>query len=327
MPMGTQSPSALRYHSDRIWKHLYWARTQGLGRLVEEDGLDPVNRIGTAMRKRMWRRVHGVPPGTAVPVYVVGVQRSGTNMLLRGLEAAPEVEVHNENDRRVFNRFILRSDDVVAAVIRQSRHRYVLFKPLCDSHRVDQLLALPGVPASRAVWIYRDADDRARSAVTKFGDANLRALSSIARGDGAALWQAQRLSPDSLDLLRSFNYATMTPHTAAMLFWYLRNRLFFDLGLDTRDDVLLLSYEALLADPETQMRRLCDLLGFPFRPQLISHVEPRTPRRDPLRIDPTVRRLCENLREQLDMTAGVAPGQHLLARTNTKPTVGKGKEP
>ena len=37
--------------------------------------------------------------GLATPVYLVGLQRSGTNMLARGLDIAPEFEVHNENDR------------------------------------------------------------------------------------------------------------------------------------------------------------------------------------------------------------------------------------
>jgi len=297
--------SVLRYTYYRIHRHVEWARTQGLARLVEEDRLDPVDRVSSATRKWLWRRAHGVPPGAAVPIYLVGVQRSGTNMLVRGLEASPAFEVHTENDRRAFHRFILRSDEIVADVIRRSRHRYVLFKPLCDSHRVDELLALPGVRPGRAIWAYRDVDDRARSAVAKFGDANLRALRQIASGDGHTLWQGQRLSQDSLDLLRSFDHTAMTPYTASALFWYLRNRLFFDLGLDHRDDVLLVSYEALVADPETRMWMLCDFLGFHFRPQLAAHLEPRTPRRHRLDIDPRARALCEELRERLDATAGV----------------------
>ena len=46
------------------------------------------------------------------PVYLVGLQRSGTNMLARGLDIAPEFEVHNENDRAVFDHYLLRDDDV-----------------------------------------------------------------------------------------------------------------------------------------------------------------------------------------------------------------------
>ena len=73
---------------------------RGRRRLIEEDRLDPRERAGTALAKRRWRRANPAPPGRAVPVYLVGLQRSGTNMLTRGLDAAPEVEVRNENDRR-----------------------------------------------------------------------------------------------------------------------------------------------------------------------------------------------------------------------------------
>lgn len=292
-----------RYTSNRLIRHAQWARTEGLGRLVAEDRLDPIDRTVCATRRWRWRRRHAVPRGSALPVFVVGVQRSGTNMLLRGLERAPEFEIHNENDRKVFRRFVLRPDTVVAGAIRRSRHRYVVFKPLCDSHRVTELLTLPGTRAGLAVWLYRDVDERARSAVAKFGDANLRALRRIAAGEGRGMWQAGRLSAGSLELLRDFDYTTMTPHTAAALFWYVRNRLFFDVGIDRRADVLLFSYEALVKDPETRMRQLCDFLGCSYQPQLVTHIRPRTARPQRVDIDTRVRRLCDELAERLDTTA------------------------
>jgi hypothetical protein len=295
----TAQPTALAYTARRIARHLRWARTEGLRRLIEEDRLNPVERAGTALAKRRWRRTHGVQPGQAMPVYVVGLQRSGTNMLMRGLDAAPQFQVHNENDRRVFHRFQLRSDAVLTTAIQASRHAYVLVKPLCETHRADQLLALPGVPPGRVVWVWRDVDDRARSEVAKFGESNLRALRAIADGTIGDAWQGQRLDEATRRLIGDFDYATMTPHTAAALFWWVRNGLFFHLGLDRRDDVLLSSYDALVADPPAATRRLCDFLGMPFDPRLCAHVERRAPRRRPLDIDPRVRSLCDELTAQL----------------------------
>ncbi|HEY3534880.1 MAG TPA: hypothetical protein VGK60_04875, partial [Pedococcus sp.] len=107
-----ETQSALPYYLRKVRRHVHWARTEGLGRLVEEDRLDPRERVSTAWRKAQWRRHHAVVAGEARAVYVVGLQRSGTNMLLRGVDAAGEVEVRGENDRRVFDRFRLRSDDV-----------------------------------------------------------------------------------------------------------------------------------------------------------------------------------------------------------------------
>ena len=132
-------------------------------------------------------------------------------MLTRGLDADPSVEVRNENDRAVFHRFRLRPDPVLTAAIRRSRHRFVLVKPLCDTHRVDELLGLAGVAPGRALWAYRDVDDRARSEVAKFGDANLRALRAIADGTIGDRWQGQRLDPSVRELIAGFDHDRMTP--------------------------------------------------------------------------------------------------------------------
>ncbi|MGW1058094.1 hypothetical protein [Micromonospora rubida] len=300
-------PSAWAYTARRVVRHLRWARTEGVRRLVEEDRLDPVQQAGTALAKWRWRRAHPQPPGRAVPVYLVGLQRSGTNMLARGLDVAPSFEVRNENDRRVFHRFRLRSDAVLADVVRRSRHRHVLVKPLCDTHRVDELLGLAGLRPGRALWAYRDVDDRARSEVAKFGDANLRALRAIADGTIGDRWQGQRLDGPARELIAGFDYDRMTPHTAAALFWYVRNSLFFTLGLADRDDTLLCSYDALVAAPAAYTRRLCAFLDLPYDPALHGHIGPRGPRRPRLELDGRVRALCTELAGRLDARAGLDP--------------------
>jgi len=286
----------------RVRRHLRWGRTEGFGRLVEEDELNPAARARVAAAKWRWRRSHPRAGGLATPVYLVGLQRSGTNMLARGLDIAPEFEVHNENDRAVFDHFLLRSDDVVRRVVMASRHEYVLFKPLCDSHRVDHLLDTLDTPSpGRAIWAYRDVDGRARSAVSKFGRNNLLTLRDIAAGKGAGMWQAQRLSQETLDQVASFDYSTMSAETAAALFWWIRNGLFFEIGLDQRDDVLLASYQDMLAAPTPAMRSICRFLALEYRPALVEHISPRGPGAPrPLDIDPRVRGLCDQLQSRLD---------------------------
>jgi hypothetical protein len=290
----------------QIRKHAHWARTEGVRRLIEEDRLDPRERIGTAWSKARWRRANRRGQGTAVPVYVVGLQRSGTNMLLRGLDAAPEIEVRGENDKKVFFRYRLRGPEVLRSTVLRSRHAIVLVKPICDSQRVGDLLDLPGLAPGRAIWVYRDVDDRARSEVSKFGDANLRALRQIAAGEGESIWQGERLGPAAVELVRSFDYDPASPtcmslDTAAALFWVVRNGLFFELGLVDRPDVMLSSYDELVADPEACMRRLCDFIDFPCRPALWNHVEVRSSHaRRPLDIDPRVRELAEAMGQRLD---------------------------
>ena len=298
-------PTGARRMLLRLRRHWDWGRRQGFGRLIEEDQLNPVTRARLALEKRRWRRAHHVAP-YATPVYLVGLQRSGTNMIARGLEEAPEFEVRNENDRDAFEHFRLRPDPVIRDLVARSGQRYVLFKPLCDSHRANELLDAMETPSpGRAIWAYRDVDGRVRSSIAKFGSSNLHALQRIAAGEGNGMWQAGGLTSDDLQLVRRFDLAVMSPESAAALFWFLRNSLYFSLGLDQRADVLLVSYQAMVSGPEAEMRRICDLLSLDYRPQLDAHVDARAAgARGPLPIDPEVRRLCDDLTARLDAAHG-----------------------
>jgi hypothetical protein len=152
--------------------------------------------------------------------------------------------------------------------------------------------------------MYRSVDGRARSAVAKFGPSNLLVLREIAAGRGMDRWQAQGLSDESLRLVRGFDYERLSPEDGAALFWYLRNALFFDLGLDRRDDVFLASYDALIADPERVMRPLCTFLGFPYTPRLVAHIAERSSgRMSRLGLHPDIRARCEALGDRLDVAA------------------------
>lgn len=295
-------PQTARQHLTRkVVRRIHWARTEGLGRVIEEDRLDPRPRVRAAVRKRRWRRSHRIAPGSAVPVYVVGLQRSGTNMLMRGLDEAPETEVRNENDRVLFHRFRIRSFEVLRSTVLASKQQFVFVKPICDSQLLDTLLDVEGLAPGRGIWVYRDPDARARSEVSKFGPANLLALRDIAAGNGGARWQGERLPDASVDLIASFDLATMTPFTAAVLFWAVRNRLFFELGFDRREDVLLVSYDAFAANPSAEMQRLCRFVGVRYRPELDEHVDRRVSHgTQPLEIDPRVRLLASQVHERLE---------------------------
>jgi hypothetical protein len=302
MAQAGHEPWAL-YQARRLWRHLSWLRTQGLARLIEEDDLNPLQRTARAMARWRWRLAHPARPGGATAVFLVGLQRSGTNMLVRGLEQDPRFQVYNENHRAAFRRFRLRPDPVIRELVEHSRHPFVLFKPLCDSHRTANLLDGLGLhQAPRAMWAYRSVDGRARSAVAKFGDANLRMLRDLALGQGRDRWETQRLSADSLELVSSVDWARASPLDAAALFWYVRNRLYFELGLAERSDVLLVSYDAMIADPEAEMARICGFLDLPYHPRLVAHVEGRVDRgrNGRLELDTRIWERCSELGEQLD---------------------------
>ncbi len=242
-------------------------------------------------------------------------------MLVRGLESDPSFDVCNENDRRAFQRFLLRPLPEIRELVQGSGSRFVLFKPLAESHRAPELLDGLGTgSAPKAIWAFRDMDGRVRSAVSKFGENNLIALRSIVRGDGDGDGErsvsvggpAQEmidtiragLSPDSLELLRSFDLTSMNAEGGAALFWLVRNRLYFELGLDRRDDVLLSSYGAVVAEPEPTMRAICSFLDLPFTEDLVAHVDQRASGgRPPVPLPDEIRRRCDDLQAQLERSA------------------------
>lgn len=312
MPTELQHAGGLGRVIGRVGRHVQWARTQGLRRLVEEDQLNPMVRAVLAYRRWRWRAAGVHASGRARPVFVVGAQRSGTNMLVRGFEASPAFEVHNENDRRAFKRFMLRDDDEIRRLIMQSRHDFVLFKPLCDSHRVGDLVdALKTPLPGRIVWVYRAPDNRVRSALAKFGDVNLRAVRAVAAGDGTHPWQGARLSQQSQQFLQSIDWSSASAETGAAAFWYIRNAHYFDQGLHDRDDVTLVAYEQLAREPEQHMRGLCEFLGFPYSANLIAHIDLRASEvRTVGGIDSVVREHCEELETRL-AAAAIEKAKHV----------------
>ena len=281
----------------RVRRHFRWAREGGWRRLIEEDDLRPIRRVHLRLRKWQWLRSQsGVVESR--PVFVVGVQRSGTNMLVRSLEEMPEIEVYNENDSEAFYRFRLADTEVISALVQNSRYPVVLFKPLCDSHRTPELLEHHGL-GSKALWVLRNVDDRARSAVKKFGAPNLRVIRDLARGERLDRWQVQGLSEDKIRFVRGLDVEQMTAESAAALFWYLRNSLFFYLGLDQRNDVLLVPYDKVVMRPEKHFRFICDFLGLPYRPVLIEEVTPRSTPHPTLALDEAVEAACNTLTDRL----------------------------
>lgn len=292
---------AIRLARMKVERNLRWGRTHGWANLIEEHDVDPRVRIPRAARRARWLLRDRVPAGSARAVFLVGAQRSGTNMIAHGLDQAPEFSVYNEGNGRAFRNYQLREQVVIDDLVARSRRPFVLFKPLCDTDRTARLLdETRSESPPRAVWAFRDVDGRIRSHVLKFGASNVDAFRAFVDGSDTTSWQVRSLSEESAELVRSLDVARMSSETGSALFWYVRNKMYFELGLDKRTDVVLADYRAFLSDPTEAMGRLCAFIGFPYRPELVAHVQPQPQTlRKPVDIDPRVRSLCDELDEQL----------------------------
>lgn len=303
--MTGREPQAENTFIGKVRQNWHWGRTHGWADLIEEHDVDPLVRGGRALRKARWRWTTRDRHEPSTPVFLVGAQRSGTNMLAHGLDEAPQFQVYNEGNGKAFRNFRLRSLQTIESLIEGSRAEFILFKPLCDSHRALEMLERFR-PRARVIWAYRDVDGRVRSALAKFGDSNLRVLRAFAAGEHDEAWQVQGMSLENADLIRSFNFDRLSAESAAALFWYIRNSLYFEMSLDQRPDSMLASYDQVLAEPDRVIGAVCAFLGLQFQPELVAHIKPsHLASTKPLAIDGRIRERCAQLQERLD-TVSVA---------------------
>ena len=301
--MSNRAQNAASIILHRIRQNWRWSKAHSWSNLIEEHDLNPLVRGRRAIRKTCWRLAQRGAKMTPAPLFLVGVQRSGTNLLAHGLDELPEFHVYNEGNTTAFENYRIRALPTIERLVGKSRARFVLFKPLCDSHRTPELLAHFG-PRARAVWAYRNVDGRVRSAIAKFGDSNLRVLRAFAAGEAPKpwnTWQIAGLSAENADFIRGFDLDRLSAESGAALFWYLRNALYFELGLDRRTDTMLVDYDMLLAEPARVATGVCRFLEIPYRPAMIGTIDPRRPsQRPPLPIDPRIRERCTALKARLD---------------------------
>jgi hypothetical protein len=181
---------------------------------------------------------------------------------------------------------------------------------------------------ARAFRAYRSVDGRVRSAVAKFGDSNLRVLRAFAAGEEQRpwnTWQIESLSAESAAFIRSFDLNSISAESGAALFWYVRNALYFELGLSRRPDTILANYDDFLSDPRRIAVGLCRFLDVPYRNAMIASIDPRRPsKRPPLPVDPRIRECCSALKERLDAACAAQmaqlTGERAAARTAPRPT-------
>lgn len=239
----------------------------------------------------------------ATPVFVVGCQRSGTTMLIEVLAHVDDVWVHPEKSPVAYDDYRLRPPAVVDLVTRLTPAAAALYKPVCDSHLTDRLLATH--PGSRAVWMVRRWPDVVRSAVRKWGAHQREVIEAIAAGRADTQgWRGERLPPGLVEQLAGVvrDHGPLSDNAGAALFWYVRNSFFFSLGLQHDPAVLLLRYEDLVRAPDEALPRVLAHLGVPYDPRVAEGiVDTSTGRPSPDDVPPAVAALCDALQARFEV--------------------------
>ena len=261
-----------------------------------------IERVQQKLRrvaKRAAHRLRRPTPSKELIVLVVGVQRSGTNMLMEIFERSWRFSAFHDHDPRAFTNFQPRALDVVRAEFERESARCIAFKPMTELHRLRSML--DGLVESRrgergvGLWALRRMDDVVASHVERWTGMpeSMRRLASDPDWED---WRAGGLSPESRDLVRRFATEDLDNGTACALFWYVRNVQFFEQGYDSMPDVALVPYEHCVVDPTVRIGSLFRRMGLPFESAMTRHVHgARVGRTGRPSVHPEVRDLCENL--------------------------------
>ncbi len=238
-------------------------------------------------------------------LFVAGMQRSGTNMLMETLEWSRHTAVYHETDPRTFDNYQMRPRALVQAVAARSAAPLFVIKCLCELDEVRSLM--DAFAPARVVWLVRSYDDTVNSAIRSFGNFHHQAM-RLARDKTAADWRGRGMSDETQAHLRRLVHPGMNEASAAALMWYYRNVLFFEQRLDVDERAQALSYERLVAEPGPTLQAVLQANGQPVGgPWLTRYVHVRSVGKSPQAdIEPGVRSLCDGLLARFRALGGLA---------------------
>ncbi|MBU0603278.1 MAG: sulfotransferase [Gammaproteobacteria bacterium] len=229
-------------------------------------------------------------------VFVAGMQRSGTNMLMDLIERSTLTDVYHERDPRAFDNYLMREPAVIRGLVERSRAPHFVIKCLCELERLPALM--DEFQPSKGLWIVREYRDAVNSALVSFGRFSQQ-VERVAKGKAGSEWFAGGMSDDTKRIVRELWHPDMNEASAAALIWYFRNRLFFEMALERDARIRLLSYEALVTDPANECERVFDFLGLPFSPFITRKVFASSiSKKTPPPVSDDVAQLCAGLMQR-----------------------------
>jgi len=196
-------------------------------------------------------------------LFITGCQRSGTTLMYeifqKDLRAAVYPEFSKLSDPNDPEKLRLLPLDQVKSIFDKSNTELIISKPLVESQNLDKLLNY--FSGAKALWMYRDYKSVAKSNIKHFGkDNGVKDLAPIAERINNN-WRSERISGNVHKIIKKYFAKNMNPYDAAALFWFARNSLFFELGLDKREDVMLFSYEELVNQPGPMIKHVYQFVG------------------------------------------------------------------
>lgn len=230
-------------------------------------------------------------------VFVAGLQRSGTNMVMDLFDKSWDTEVYREGDSRVFDDFLMKDVETVRRYVCRSPAKCVVIKALEEGHKLRELMAT--FQPAQCVWMFRHYDDMVNSNVKKWPNGRNQ-IDDIVKDPDSGGWRGAGMTDETLEIVRRHYRPDMNNASAIGLFWYYRNRLLFDQGLDRDEACAVISYESLVRDPRRYALFLADWCGIEARPAMHDFIFASSIKRDDTPpIEAPIRALCDEMYDQL----------------------------
>jgi hypothetical protein len=254
--------------------------------------------LPTRIRHAIWRqgkvlRQRVLPRPVAQHVFVAGMQRSGTNLLMDVLDASADTQVFHETDARAFERYQMRDPAVIRQLAQQCPAPLFVIKALCELDRIKPLMAT--FSPAKTLWVVRDWRDSVNSAIKSFGNF-VPQWNRLAQGD-ANDWRGRGMSDPTRELLAALYHPDASEAEGAAIMWFYRNALFFEQQLAADPRVRVVFYEDLVRHPMREVAAVYDFLGLQgFNQRVAGRIHARSVKhRSPPDIAPAVMSLCDEL--------------------------------
>lgn len=254
------------------------------------------------LKKAVYRRLRK-KTNKKVILFIVGCQRSGTTLMTKLLEKNINTKIFGEFSELSSidsQKIRLNPLHLVEDVIENSNYPIVVLKPLVESQNLIELLDY--FKSSKALWMFRNYKDVASSHIKKWGINNgINNLRPIAM-NYVNNWRNENLSEHTRQLVLNYFSEKMNPHDAAALFWYTRNILFFEQGLQKNYEVNLCKYEDLVFNPHIIIKAIYSFIGFNYQEDrsIAMIYSSSVDKGKSFSLSPEIERLCDGLYKKLD---------------------------
>jgi hypothetical protein len=216
-----------------------------------------------SLRRRIYWSLHGAHRGQKRILFVCGAAKSGKTLLCNMLERDMRATVFREESAlsgRDGNRLRFKSFSEVAAVFERCPTPIIVAEAKVESQRAAELLR--AFPDARVLWVWRHFKGAVAADLRRFSSQR-ETLLAVVRGDPTN-WRSEGVSPVTREVVCARYSPDLPRPDVAALFWYVRNTLWFDQGLDRSPSAYLVQYEEFCRSPDSVLRHIYDAMGLPM---------------------------------------------------------------